>query len=153
MLPGLYAFGLMNFAINAVFQIEKKTLPLIAAALTACVAAALLLVLLPLGTDASRLALAQTGAFVVAFIVLVGFAAAAGAQWPKPRDLLLTIAATLAMTVALWPLHRLEPGVAVLVAQLLIGLSIYGAVVMIFDVAGLRRTASETIARLRRRGL
>lgn len=153
MLPGLYVFGLMNFAINAVFQIEKKTLPLIAAALAACAAAALLLVFIPRGGDAASLAMAQTGAFIVAFVVLIGFAVAAGAQWPRARDLLLTIAATLIMAAVLWPLHRMEPGVLLLITQCLAGVIIYGLAVAIFDIAGLRRAATETIAKWRRRGL
>ena len=61
MLPGLFCFGLMNFAINAVFQIDKKTLPLIAAAVAACAANPILFWLLPRGTDASSLAVAQAG--------------------------------------------------------------------------------------------
>lgn len=153
MLPGLYVFGLMNFAINAVFQIEKKTLPLIAAALAGCATGALLLVLVPRGPDASSLALIQTGAFIVAFIVLIGFAVGAGAQWPKARDLLLTLAAALVMAAALWPLRTFPPGVALLIGQCFIGFCIYAIAVALFDIAGLRRTALETFAKLRHRGL
>jgi len=153
MLPGLFCFGLMNFAIYAVFQIEKKTMPLIAAAVAACIANPIFVWLLPRGADASSLAVAQAGAFAVALAVLALFATLSGARWPRARDIGLTIAGVVLMILALLPLRAMQPGVGTLLAQCLGGAVIYGVVVAIFDIAGLRRIALETLQKLRRRGI
>jgi O-antigen/teichoic acid export membrane protein len=153
MLPGLFCFGLMNFAINAVFQIEKKTLPLIAAAVAACIANPIFVWLLPRGGDASSLAIAQAAAFAVALAVLALFATLSGARWPRARDVGLTIAGVALMTLALLPLRAMPPGVITLLAQCLGGGLIFGTVVAVFDIAGLRRIGLETLQKLRRRGV
>jgi O-antigen/teichoic acid export membrane protein len=138
LLPGLLCFGFMNFAINAFFQIGKRTMPLIAAAVLACTLNALLLVTLPRGSDASHFALAQTGAFASALVALTIFAASAGAKWPKLRDILLTITATVAMCAAVWPMRAWTPGVLTCIIQVTAGGAIFAAFAAAFNIAGLR---------------
>lgn len=150
LLPGLLSFGFMNFAINAFFQIDKRTLPLIAAAVIACVVNATLVFALPRGADASHLALAQSSAFMIAFLALAGCAAVGGAKWPALRDLLLTLVATAAMAVALWPMRTWAPGVLTCAMQIVVGGVIYGLAAAIFDIAGLRSAAANALAKLRR---
>ena len=128
----------MNFAINAFFQIGKRTMPLIAAAVLACTLNALLLVTLPRGSDASHFALAQTGAFASALVALTIFAASAGAKWPKLRDILLTITATMAMCAAVWPMRAWTPGVLTCIIQVTAGGAIFAAFAAAFNIAGLR---------------
>ena len=48
------------------------------------------MLLLPRGDDASSLAIAQSLAMAVGFVVLIGFAQANAPQWPRLRDLALT---------------------------------------------------------------
>lgn len=138
LLPGLFAFGVMNFAINAFFQISKATLPLIGAAIMACLTNAALIWLAPVAQDASRFALAQTGAFFAALFTLMLFAARGGASWPRLRDIALTIAATAAMCAALLPLRAWEPGVVTLIVQVAAGAFVYILAVAVFDIARLR---------------
>lgn len=138
LLPGMLAFGIMNFAINPVFQIEKRTLPLIAAAAAACVANPILIILLPASRDASSLAMAQSGAFGVALIVLVGFAISSGAHWPRLRDMVWTLIATALMVAVLWPLRQWVPGVATLTLQIAGGICVFTLCMGIFDIGGLR---------------
>ncbi|MGE3645812.1 MAG: lipopolysaccharide biosynthesis protein [Beijerinckiaceae bacterium] len=138
LLPGMLAFGLMNFAINAVFQIRKQTLPLIAAAIVTCLANTVLILLLPPTADASRLAMAQSGAFVAGLAVLAGFAAASGARWPRLRDIAGTLLATGLMTLCLYPMRAWPPGIATLAAQIFAGAAVFGAVALLLDLAGLR---------------
>lgn len=137
-LPGLLCFGLMNFAINPVFQIVKMTRPLITAAVTACVANGVLLLTLPQTADASNYALAQAGSLIVAMISLLIFAAVHSPRWPRARDLCLSLLGVICMALALWPLHYWPAGLETLGAQLLLGSLVYSLFVLIFDIAGLR---------------
>lgn len=145
LLPGLLFFGFMNFAINAFFQIGKRTLPLIAAALVATATNALLVFALPRSADATHYALAQTGAFAAALLVLICAAVYAGAKWPRARDILLTLVATGLMVAALWPLRGWTPGVLTCAAQIVVGGAIYAAMAMAFDIAGLRTAARNAL--------
>jgi O-antigen/teichoic acid export membrane protein len=146
MMTGLFSMAMIQYAINPVFQIEKKTAPLIVAALAACATDALLLLILPQDAAASSLAIAQAGAMLAALIVLIGFASRAKRQWPRPRDLAVTVFANALMSAIVLPMRGQEPGLATLVEQIATGVAVYAVVVLGFDVAGLR---GLTIARLR----
>jgi O-antigen/teichoic acid export membrane protein len=146
MMTGLFSMAMIQYAINPVFQIEKKTAPLIVAALAACATDALLLLILPQDAGASSLAIAQAGAMLAALIVLIGFASRTKRQWPRPRDLAVTVFANALMSAIVLPMRGQEPGLATLVEQISTGVAVYAVVVLGFDVAGLR---SLTIARLR----
>ncbi|MFZ0496688.1 MAG: lipopolysaccharide biosynthesis protein [Methylocella sp.] len=146
MMTGLFSMAMIQYAINPVFQIEKKTAPLIVAALVACAADALLLSILPQDAGASSLAIAQAGAMLAALIVLIGFASRAKRQWPRPRDLAVTVFANALMSAIVLPMRGQEPGLATLVEQISTGAAVYAVAVLGFDVAGLR---GLTIAHLR----
>jgi O-antigen/teichoic acid export membrane protein len=140
-LPGLFAMGVMLFGVNPVFQIVKKTAPMIGAALIAICAGSALVLALPWGADASNLALAQCGAYIAALLATLLFAAREKPFWPPPRDVAAAAAATLGMTAALLPLRDMPPGVLTLLLQVLLGAAVYGALTFVFDTAGLRAEA------------
>jgi O-antigen/teichoic acid export membrane protein len=146
LLPGLFAMGLIQFAINPVFQIEKKTAPLIGAASVAVVAGLCFALALPRGADASSLALAQCLAYVAALAALVLFAARTSPQWPRGRDMFGALAATGAMVLALHPLAGLEPGILTLLLQVGVGGFVYCGAVLALDIAGLRGLAFSRAA-------
>jgi O-antigen/teichoic acid export membrane protein len=146
MMTGLFSFGLIQFGIHPIFQIEKKTAPLIAAALAACAADPLLLFLLPLDGVAPRLAIAQSGAMLLALIVLIGFASRAWRRWPSPRDLAVIVFGNAVMSAFVLPLRDWEPGLATLTLQISLGAAIYALVVLGLDIADLQ---SLVITRLR----
>jgi O-antigen/teichoic acid export membrane protein len=146
MMTGLFCMAIIHYALYPIFQISKKTVPLVVAALAACVADVLLIVFLPGSDGASRLAIAQAGAMVVALVVLVGFATAAKPQWPRVRDLLVIVVANAVMTALVLPLRDNAPSLTTLALQAGTGALIYAAMVLGFDVAGLR---GLTVARLR----
>ncbi|MGH6841851.1 MAG: lipopolysaccharide biosynthesis protein, partial [Methylocella sp.] len=106
----------------------------------------LLLLFLPRGGGASTLAIAQAGAMLAALIVLIFFASRAKRQWPRLRDLAVTVLANGVMSAFVLPMRSQEPGLATLIEQIGTGVAVYAVVVLGFDVAGLR---SLTIARLR----
>lgn len=147
LLVGLLCFGIMNFAINPVFQIKKRTLPMIAAAVVACIADPLVIAAMP--SNALSLAVAQSAAGLIGLVVLTGFAVASGARWPRARDILLSLLATAVMIAALLPLRRMTPGLSVLLLQTGGGMLIYGLFVGFFDIAGLRGVARTLVDRFR----
>jgi O-antigen/teichoic acid export membrane protein len=114
--------------------------------LAACAADPLLLLILPPDGGASSLAIAQAGAMLAALMVLIGFARRAKRQWPRRRDLAVTVFANALMSAIVLPMRSQEPGLATLFEQIATGVAVYAIVVLGFDVAGLR---SITIARLR----
>lgn len=145
LLPGLFCYGLMHFAVNPIFQIGKRTVPMIAGAVVACAIDPLVIALLPRGSDASSLAIAQAASTVGALIVLLGFALFTDPRWPRGRDLAIAAVASLAMGSVLMPLRHWPPGVATLTVEIVAGTTIYAAFVAAFDVAGLRSVAVATL--------
>jgi O-antigen/teichoic acid export membrane protein len=145
MLPGIAAFVLMTFAVAPIFQIAKRTAPMILAALAAIEANVALVATMPRGQTGYWLAEAQSGALVVGLAVALLLAWGTRPQWPRARDILGALAATGVMALALWPLRGLEPNVAVLAAQTSIGVAIYGALAWLFDIARMRERVKALI--------
>jgi O-antigen/teichoic acid export membrane protein len=147
LLPGLFAMGMILFGVNPVFQIGKKTAPMVGAALVAVATGFFLVVTLPWGKDASNLALAQCGAYLAALAATLFFAARAKPIWPRPRDVAFAVVATGGMVAVLSPLHEMTPGVLTLLLQVSLGVVVYGVLTLIFDTAGLRGQAMVWIKR------
>ena len=145
MMPGFFFFAMILYAINPIFQIRKRTAPLIGAALVACLADPLLLMVLPKSQDASSLAIAQSGAFALAFFTLLALACWSKPVWPKLRDLIATALGTLAMVGLLLPLRSRSPSFEVLSLQVAGGVGIYGLLVALFDIASLRTLIAERL--------
>ena len=145
LLPGLFAMALIIFGVNPVFQIAKRTAPLIGAAVTAIVTGLVLVLAIPWGDDASSLALAQCGCYVAALAATLFFASRAAPVWPRLRDVSAAILATLCMAAALWPMRSMTPGVLALLMQVSAGAIVYGALTLLFDTAGLRALAKTRI--------
>ncbi|MGX7706801.1 lipopolysaccharide biosynthesis protein [Methylobacterium sp. Gmos1] len=148
LLPGLLALALMNFALNPIFQIRRRTLPLVAAggigALVNLVAA--LALAGPFGPHG--IAAAQSLGFLAAMLFLGTRALTGPDRLRMPwRDPLAVVLATGAMTVALLPLRGLTPWLA-LPACLAAGGLVYGALVWRFDIAGLRTAVLARFGRV-----
>jgi O-antigen/teichoic acid export membrane protein len=138
MLPGLMCFVLLLFAVAPIFQIGKRTAPMIATALTACAADAVLLAVIPRSADGYWLALAQSGALIAGLFVGLTLAAMTRPVWPRSAEILATLVATAAMVVVVLPLRSLEPSFFVLAAQTALGLALYGAAAYALDLVGVR---------------
>ncbi len=146
MMPGFFFFALILYAINPIFQIRKRTAPLIGAAAVACVADPVLLLVLPRSHDASGLAWAQTGAFALAFAALVAIACLSKPAWPRMRDLAGTLGSTAAMVALLLPMRAHPPSLPTLCLQVATGILVYGSLAALLDIASLR---TLLLARLR----
>ena len=151
LMPGLVAYGLMTFALAPAFQIARRTWPVIAAAGVACLADVILLAMPPREWTLETLALAQTGALMAGFAALLVLSPLARPQWPRLRDALGIGAATAAMVAAVLPLRAMEPGLGALLIQILCGASVYGALVLAFDIAGLRGATLAFLTRQKKR--
>ena len=147
LVPGFLCFGLSVYAIAPMFQIARRTGPLILAALAACGGNLALLAALP--PEADSIALAQTGAMVCSLVALLLFALATPAKWPGARDLLAPLLGAGVMAAALAPLRDWAPGATTLLLQMSAGAAIYAAILWASDACGLRTTA---LAGWRRRG-
>ncbi|TGD95950.1 polysaccharide biosynthesis C-terminal domain-containing protein [Methylobacterium nonmethylotrophicum] len=147
LLPGLVALALMNFALNPVFQIRRRTLPLVAAggvgALVNLVGA--LALSGPFGP--SGIAAAQSLGFLAAMLFLAFRALTGPDRLALPwRDLAAVVLATSAMTAALLPVRGLTPWLA-LPACVALGGLVYAALVWRFDIAGLRAAVTARLGR------
>src|SRR5438270_2738518 len=139
LLPGLCATGLIHFAVNPIFQIGKKTAPLIAAAVIGCVANGVLLLLLARGGNASGLAIAQSGAAIASLVALLASATRTRPHWPAARDLAAIAVSTCAMILVLLPLRNAAPGVLTLAAEIVVGIGVFAGLMLAFDGIGSRQ--------------
>ena len=147
MMTGLFCMAIIQYAIAPIFQIEKKTWPLIAAALVACAVDPLLILVLPRGDGASSLAIAQAGALLASLADADRLSPARRGRNGRARATSArSFSATPRWSRLLLPLRERDPGVATLVIQIAAGAAIYALIVMAADIAGLR---SLTVARLR----
>ena len=147
LLPGLFCYGLMAFAINPVFQIRKSTGPVIAAAIVACCVDGGLSFWLPRGGDASSLAIAQAASMCAALAALIAFSLGAKPKWPPVRDLAAIGLAAGAMVLAVLPLRDWTPSPAALLVQAGAGAAVYCAVAVSLDAAGVRGVLARFLSR------
>jgi O-antigen/teichoic acid export membrane protein len=136
LLPGLCATGIIHFAVNPMFQIGKKTAPLIDAALIGAVMNGMLLVFLARGGDASSLAIVQSGAAIASLTALLVFATRTQPHWPAARDLAAVAISTCAMILLLLPLRNAVPGVLTLAAEIVVGVAVFTLLMLAFDGIG-----------------
>ena len=143
LIPGLFCLSIMNFALNPIFQIRRRTSPVVAAALVGLAVNAAGLVLLPRMMGPQGVAVAQTLGLVAAVAILGLRALTGGERLRLPgRDLALTAAACFAMVLAVLPFRGLEPALA-LPACIAAGMLVYGALVWFLDIAGLRSAVRQ----------
>jgi hypothetical protein len=143
MLPGLFCWGMMAYAINPIFQIRKSTVPLIAAAVVGCIVDAAISLVSPVGSDASGLAIAQAAALASSFLALVLFSLPTRPKWPAMRDFFAIFAASAAMVAAVFPLRAMHPGLAVLSAQIAAGGLVYAGIAYRLNAANIRTIIVE----------
>jgi len=147
LLPGLFCLAIMFYALNPVFQIRRRTLPVIAAAGAGLAVNGVGLLVLPGLAGPAGVPLAQTAGLCTGCAWL-GWRALTGPDRLRlPWGTLAgAAAASLAMGAALAPLRHLEPARA-LALQLPIGIVLYGGLVWAFDIAGLRRMVEGALRR------
>jgi peptidoglycan biosynthesis protein MviN/MurJ (putative lipid II flippase) len=130
---------MIHFAVNPIFQIGKKTAPLIGAAFIGCIMNGVLIMSLARGGDASGLAIAQSGAAMASLIALLAFATRTRPHWPAARDLAAIAISTSAMLFVLLPLRNAAPGVLTLAAEIVVGMAVFALLMLTLDGLGFRQ--------------
>ncbi len=142
LLPGLFCYGVVFFALNPMFQIVKKTGPLVAVALGASAVNLVALAVLPSAVDS--FALAQGIALSAAVVLLVVWAGRSLRPfWPPARDVAGVLGGTAAVVATAWWTGRaFEPGMLLILLQIGASAAVYGLVVAALDLCGLRTLAT-----------
>ena len=136
--PALTIAALTSFAINPIFQIARRTGPLLIGGLIAAAANMLAIAVLPTTDDAINLALAQLIAMITGFVAVVAYGIYSQAVWPPLRALLSIALSTGVMVAVVLPLRSMQPGFVALAVQAGLGLAVYAAMTLALDVAGAR---------------
>jgi O-antigen/teichoic acid export membrane protein len=139
LLPAVVALAFVVSALNAVFQIRKRTMPIIAVAMLALLVNGALVLSLPGAMGQGGYPLAQSGAMLAVLGVTLGL------TWPvlrrvvPARDPLLIGLATVVMALALWPVRQadLAPALALFLMLALGGVT-YASVIVAGNVGGWR---------------
>ena len=139
--PGFLAYCTILAAINPVFQLAKRTWPVILAAALALATDLALLRFSDASASIDGLAKANAISLGVGFAVATAMALRRPETRPRLRDIAAIVAATLAMALAIRPLNALHPPALAALAALAGGGGLYGAILLAFDVAGLRGLA------------
>ncbi len=138
LMPGLFAFAIIQYALNPVFQLAKGTGPAVAASLVGLAVNAALAVALPPRFGADGFALAQSGAMLAALATLFTLASLRTRFSLPLRDVAIIVGAAAVMMGALAPFRHHEPAVLVLPLLIVAGVAIFALIVAAFNVAGLR---------------
>lgn len=146
MIPALAAFALVQYALNPVFQLRRRTAPVVGAAAVAVALNVTVVFLWPGLTGPQGFAAAQLAGFVGGLLVLTALAAWSGARLPW-RDLLLAVLATAVMVGALWPTRGLASPLVTLGVQTLGGAALYAVLALALDIAGCRGLLADGLLR------
>jgi heme A synthase len=125
--------------VNPVFQLVGKTWPVTVAAVIALATDLCLLAFTDANASVDSLARAYSLSLVVAALVSTAVAFRRPEMRPNLRDLAIVVAAVVVMVAAVRPFNALSSHVVAAVAAVLVGGAIYGAALLAFDVAGLRK--------------
>ncbi|HRK23442.1 MAG TPA: lipopolysaccharide biosynthesis protein [Beijerinckiaceae bacterium] len=137
LLPGVFAFGVMQFAFGPAFQMAGRTYPFTVAALAGLTCDLVLLAAF-VGRDALHFAYVQSAALCAATAVAGVYALRANRRLISVRDVAAVAVGTIAMMVAVIPMRSFATPALGLISAVLVGAAVYGAVVVAFNIAGLR---------------
>lgn len=149
LLPGLLCFGLIQAAVTQIFQLRQRTWPVIIGAGFALAANAALTI--PLGPTATLIdyARAQSLAYLVALVVLIGLAMRESAVRPSGLSLAKAMVCVSVMMLAAWPIRSMTPGFTTLLMGVGIGGAAFGAAAFALNLCGVRGALRERTARRR----
>lgn len=145
LLPGLFAYALIQYAINPLFQIAQKTQPVVLSALVSLGVTAGVLFLTP-GSDGAHGAIATSAGFIAGLVVMLVLAwrvTPIAVPWIEIGKVLI---AALAMVAAVLPLRGRAPGVVELIEIAVAGGAVYGALAFALNIGALRQ---QVMGRLR----
>ena len=149
LVPAYLALCLIQYSLNPVFQLRKRTTPVVFAAVTAVGVNGIALLVLPHWYGAHSVALAQLLGVVAAFGVLVSMTlfgrGAIAVSW---RDIGLAVVAAGVMISAVMPLAHIGHPLPRLIVTAAAGAAVYGGLAWLIDVASARALTRHFIHRL-----
>jgi O-antigen/teichoic acid export membrane protein len=140
--PGFLAFCAISSTCNPVFQLAQRTWPTIIAAACALLVDFALLRFSGCAASVEGLASATSVSLVAGWAVASTLAMRNRNARPRLNELAAIMVAAAAMVFAVEPLNALSSHGMAAGAALVVGVVVYGGLVLVFDVAGLRRLAS-----------
>jgi O-antigen/teichoic acid export membrane protein len=147
LLPGLACYALIQFAVTPVFQLRRRTWPVILSALLALAVNALLVS--PLGPEArlADYARAQSFAYGAALVAAAALALGQMRVLPRPRDIAVALTAMGVMVLAAWPFRAMPPGWLSLGLSAAAGGAAFVAVALALNAGDLRRKLTQRLRR------
>lgn len=134
LLPGFAAIALFQAAIYPVFLLERRTRVAALAALVGLVVNLAVIYLPPGAFAPGTIAIAQSAAFITAFLVTGAVALRALPSWPPLHDIGCIILAGVVMGAVVWPLQNRLPALLELPLQIVLGGLAYAAVILACDI-------------------
>jgi O-antigen/teichoic acid export membrane protein len=145
LLPGLACYILTQAAIAPIFQLQRKTWPLVVAAGIALIVNIGLIWQLGPNAQVVDYARAQSFTFAVAMFVALGLALREMKVLPPLRDVAGTCVAVATMIAAVWPLRGMPPNLTLLMLSVGIGGLAFTSIAFLMNLGGCR----EWIMRIR----
>jgi O-antigen/teichoic acid export membrane protein len=139
MLPAFLAVVLVQYIFTPVFQLRKRTAPVLSAALVCLGVNAGALFILPHWYGPTGVALAQLAGMIAA-VGMLGALTLLGREAISfsGRDVGLSLLATVVMAVSIWPLRNADSPLMALALTTIVGGTIYGTFVWFMDLGSLR---------------
>jgi O-antigen/teichoic acid export membrane protein len=144
LVPALLSFALVQFALNPVFQIEKRTAPVIVAAGFGLAVDLALILVLPPRYGPIGFAFAQMGGMLAALALTAVLALRLMPEMPRSRDI-LAIAAATAMLAAILALFRQLDNIVIVILGGLAAAAVYGGIILACDVGALRAVLAKRL--------
>ncbi|MBN9064450.1 MAG: hypothetical protein BGP06_16710 [Rhizobiales bacterium 65-9] len=138
LIPAMVCFSLTLYAFNPVFQIQKRTWPVIATALVALGVNYLFARLVAPSLGPHGFAWAQLAGYGAALALIFCASLILSPVRPAWGDIARVLGATVTMIACVWPLRSLTPSFPGLIMIVALGVAIYGALVWFMNIAGLR---------------
>lgn len=142
LIPAMLAFAVIQYGLNPVFQLRKRTVPVIIAAIIGLFVNIIMAFTLPLALGSSGYAYAQLGGMAATLITLAALALRqCGFDFPW-RDIVLSALFAGLMALCLKPWRYSCPEWVTLPALCAVGFVIYSALALVFNVSDIRKTLS-----------
>ena len=138
LLPGLLLFSIAQFAINPMFQVARRTGPVLAASGVAILCDAIGLACLLSSARIGGVALVHGASLAVSSVALTIVALRKPAHRPALADGVRIASAAALAALAMWPLRAIGPPWLSLGLGTLVGTLVFGTAAILFDLAGLR---------------
>ena len=151
LLPGLFAFSILSFCVFQTFFVARRTWPVTVSSLVATLINIVGVRLIGT-TDPVIIGAIQAGGFIASLALGIALSYLIFPVNVRAKDIATVTVATGLVILAVYPLRSLAPGLGTMVLCAATGIIVYGAALLIGNVAGLRTWLQARISRRKPRG-